>query len=268
MAASTQLVNSRVESPSLYVAASKLHFLDLPVEILSHIISFLFPEEIRNIDVTVQRRIRGFTWGNKWRGCHYPEFQQFSNLVHCSRKSRDLVLQYFEMHNCFFSDNTEGLQRLAKGLDVQQSAMIRKFEVRMDDFTKNNDETVFPRIIQVFCNCLPSLTTLKLSAWSPKDSQRCFNDKRDRAKTVTRQQQEVRAVLRLLVFLVKYHPLLKRLIWPASRASESSEDFSEIENSFFADSGRRRRWDIVETSVTTEPNTSVIYEVSRQLMLI
>lgn len=255
-------MNSCLNSSSLSVTTSTLHFLDLPVEILSHIISFLYLEEISSIDITVQRRIRGYTWGNKWRGCHCPEFQQFSNLVHCSRKTRDLVLQVFEIRNYFFSDNTEGLQRLAKNLSPQQFALIRKFDVRMDDFTKNNDEAVFPRLIQVFCDCLPNLINLKLSSWSPKDSQRPFNDKRDRAEPVTRQQQGIRAVLRLLVFLVKYHPLLKRLVWPAFCAADKNEYSWEVGNHVIADGGQKRHWNICKTVITPELGMNVTSEVS------
>lgn len=226
---------------------SKHNLLNLPNEVLRQIFIEINGEEYEDIEISVQRRIRNRTYGKKWREGRFPIFDCFrvNNLLRCSKGTREIVLSTFEAYNTFYSDNTEGFQRLPKLLYSGFTPFIRKLELRMDNYTKTHGEQVFPELLNVLCEYLTSLRDLKLFGevgrlrhcapipFEERESQTCV-------ETVTRQQQEIRVFVRLMVFVVIRHPILKRLVWPAKCGVDPNPDeaYYTIKNFLLADAGQ------------------------------
>lgn len=226
------------------------NLLDLPLDIIVLIIREIVGGAHQDVDITVPPNTSHHIYARRWREDLPAIFHCFrlKNLMSCSKRAKEVVLASFEMYRTFYSDNTEGLRRLPKLLNPSCFSYIRKLSMKMDDFAKNNDELVFPGVLNVLCKHLKHLKELKLFSETERATLQTpstdHRDKKFRAK-ISRQQQETRTLTRFMAHVVVRHDLLKRLILPTGSGvmPELQNGNCVIKHFLLADAGQARSWD-------------------------
>lgn len=119
-------------------------------------------------------------------------------------------------HILFYGHHSAGLRDMPEVFGKENCLLIRRFELRMEFRMKTAHQYEWPGFLQLFLTYLPNLEWFKLySEWYPKQGPYPQNESGDPADTLSRFDQERRAKLRFLSWLVHYSPNLDLLIRPA-----------------------------------------------------
>lgn len=152
-------------------------------------------------------------------------------------------------HILFYSTHSAGLHDMPEVFGRDNCLLIRRFELRMEFRMKTAHQYEWPGFLQLLLTDVPNLEWFKLySEWFTSQDQRPYpqNESGDPAGTLSRFDQERRAKLRFLAWLIHYAPNLDLLIRPANTgptwaAGEHTRSHYLIAEKY--DKDKRRTWE-------------------------
>ena len=139
----------------------------------------------------------------------------FGTVLLACKDLREEGFQHLSKETRFinrYSDSAKHLPRVFRAA----CSMIQRFDLMMDFRTKTMHEWQFAPLIKLLIEDMPNLTRFRLiSDYQAQSIVFPPNESDDPHGTVSRHQQELRAIIRLCAFLIPRHPRLKVMVLPA-----------------------------------------------------
>lgn len=208
--------------------AEKASLLTISTELRYRMYDYLLNADDQNlrVDVTMATPRKG---GRRLRFQNlYPRAIGILQPLLDMPEFRDEMEQYVAKKMTFHSKHTNGLLELEVVFSTENCAMIRKFEVRAEWMFKTRDQGLWPRYLNFFSDVLPNLTSLTMyTDWPRGIGPFPENESRDPAGTMTRFDQDFRAVVRFLSWLIIRHDNFKEealLVLPADSGGRFRDD--------------------------------------------
>lgn len=213
-------------------ADSLARFEDLPTELRDMILALIFDHQGRIGAETkpIQR------WES--RSSQPIALTNMEGLLQASHFTRNLATEYIGRQQFVCDANL--LADMTRAYGKGHCSRIRRLSMTIKSSRLDYMEEEWPGLIKTLAKRLPSLTELQVSSlyetWKadvPCDE----TASGDPYGTITRQQQEQRAIIRFGSFVLPSHPTLNRVIKPAHSGPTFEADEELVCNSIIVDRG-------------------------------
>lgn len=141
----------------------------------------------------------------------------FSGILMSCRAMHGKVEEYLSQKVLYVSKHSSGIQDMPLVFGEDNCLLIRRFELRMEFRMKVYHQKQWPSFLKLFLTYLPNLEWFSLyTEWYPNQGPYPENESGDPPETMSRFDQERRAKMRFLSWLIYYSPSPDLLIRPAN----------------------------------------------------
>ena len=209
--------SSAISEDELSVQLSCPFFKTAPLEVRYKIYELVSELNSQVMDISMIPYTRGQPPIMAFNTAFPEAIKNLAPLLKIDNRQLQLEIQQFIGRQVTFTNcHSAGILDMPVVFGKAECALICRFGLRLEWAEKLWDERDRPDLLKPFYRDLPNLEYLKLySSWFIKQDPYLENESRDPPKTLTRLDQEVRAKLKFMSFLVSRHPKLKLIIRPA-----------------------------------------------------
>jgi len=141
----------------------------------------------------------------------------FNGILMSCKDMHEEVEKYLSQKVLYVSKHSSGIQDMPLVFGQDNCLLIRRFELRMEFQMKVNHQRQWPAFLKLLLTYLPNLEFFSLySEWCASQVPYPENESGDPPGTMSRFDQERRAKMRFLSWLIHYSPSLDLLIRPAN----------------------------------------------------
>lgn len=219
------------------------YFQDLPPELKAMIFWYIFDQDPIDITVRLQGygagKLQLFGIGKKILLHGFPSaIANMHGLLQAGPDTRAFATGYIGQQK--YTCNSEALADLPLAFGPGHCGRVLDLSMDMTWSNKNFHDDLWPPLIKMFAKDLANLMKLEIrSSYEVFKALLPYPEREsgDPGGTISRQDQEQRAVIRLGCFIVSRHESLKRVIKPANGGPTFDVGETRIVNRVIIDSG-------------------------------